>query len=202
MPYFCKYCARPDIAQIFEELKKGVPRTSVVSKFGLDQDKDYGPLGKCFNDHRPHDHAFEVEQSIKRNSKMLTAELRKALPDRATVKDIEQRLQALRKEQRELAMLAKQQNPVNDKGETPMTMERLDKLISDHMGTCLEGYTHWDRLEYILNFQMSKANREDVCKQFLQELEAVGFRVDKSGKVISTPYQHQRRELLPERRPS
>jgi hypothetical protein len=195
MNTFCKFCALPNIAQIFQELKAGIPRTSVCSKYGIE---DYTGLGKCFQDHRPHDHSYEVEQSIKRNTKMLTAELRKPQPDRATVKDIEQRLQALRKEQRELAFLAKQENPKNDNGETPLTIEAFDKILAAGLPACLEGHTNWERVEYILNYQMSRANKEAICSQFLDELAAMGFKLDKSGKMIATP--HQRRELLPERR--
>jgi hypothetical protein len=193
MPYFCKYCARPDIAQIFEELKRGIPRTSVVSKYGLDSDKDYGPLGKCFHDHRPHDHAFEVDQSIKRNSKMLTAELRKAAPYRATIKYLEQRLQALRKEQRELAVLAKQEHPVDEKGETPLTVEALDEIIRKAMPYCTDGHMPYAKVQYILEYQMSREVRERTSEDILVLLAAKGYEVNSFGKF-------KRTEFLPERR--
>jgi len=196
MPYQCKFCARPDIAEIFAELKKGIPRTSVCSKYGVD---DYVGLGKCFQDHRPHDHAFEVEEAIKRNKKMLEAELKKTPADRMLIRDLEQRLASLRSEQRELIKLAKLENPRTESGETPLTIEAMDRLIAHGMAES-ENYGPARKVDYILSTQMTGPVRNAICEEILQLLATRGFIVDAKGKVKSATYiPPMRRETLPAR---
>jgi hypothetical protein len=198
MPYYCKYCARPDIAQIFKDLKDGIPRTSVVSKYGMDPELDYGPLGKCYQDHRPHDDAFEVTAAIQRNRKMLAAELKRPVKDRMAIKDLEQRLAQLLAEQRELARLAKLENPHTSTGETVLTIEALDKLIAE--GLPKSFYDQFDKIEYILKVQMTESVRNVICNEILQLLAARGFSLNTKGRVVSnTHIPAAVRETLPVR---
>ncbi len=85
----CTICSHPEYTNMIQELKAGTPRTRVATKYKV----DYTSLGRCWQEHRPHDHEYDVSSAIKRTQKLLDKELKKKSDqNRLLVKDLEGRL--------------------------------------------------------------------------------------------------------------
>jgi hypothetical protein len=175
----CTICGHPHYSEMMAELKAEMPRTAVSTKYNV----DYTALGRCWNEHRAHDQSYEVASAIKRTQKALNTELRKKLPDqnRLLVKDLEMRLKDLRAEQRQLQAIRKTENPSQlDGGETPLTVEAIDRLIRLHNHSNIDGDACIKRVNSMLRLEVPRGQQEQLCK----EIEAL---------IYSTIHQ---RELL------
>jgi hypothetical protein len=168
MRFECTICPHPQYAAMMSELKANAKRTVVANKYGV----SYDALGRCWAEHRPHDQEYEVSESIKRNKKQLTAALQAKPQDRALVKDIEARLSALRKEQRDLQAIRKKENPAAmDGGETPLTIEALDKLIAAAPASVTDRDAPIQLLVHKIERTIPQNQWREVCGRLLEILE-------------------------------
>lgn len=163
----CTICAHAHYAEMMSELKAEIPRTSVATKYQV----DYTALGRCWSEHRPHDQAYEVSCAVKRTQKALNTELRKKYPDqdRLLVKDLEVRLKDLRAEQRQLQAIRKEENPYQlDGGESPLTVEALDRIIGQHnhhIEHDTDGDGHILKVAEILRMEVPPDQQKQLCKE-------------------------------------
>ena len=98
-PQSCTICSHPQYAEIATALKSKLPRTAIAARWKL----DYTSLNRCWHEHQPQDHEYQVSEAIPRTRRQLDKELKKKTgQDRILVKDLETRLTSLRAEQRTL----------------------------------------------------------------------------------------------------